>query len=37
LSWTHYRHLLQVSNTTARQWYVLEAAAQSWWSVREKR
>jgi predicted nuclease of restriction endonuclease-like (RecB) superfamily len=30
LSWTHYRYLLRVSDTTARQWYMQEAAAQNW-------
>lgn len=30
LSWTHYRHLLRVSDPRARQWYMLEAAAQNW-------
>ena len=30
LSWTHYRLLLRVDSTEARQWYVQEAAAQNW-------
>lgn len=30
LSWTHYRLLLRVDESTARQWYVQEAAAQNW-------
>lgn len=30
LSWTHYRLLLRVENTTARQWYMTEAASQNW-------
>lgn len=30
LSWTHYRHLLRVSDPKARQWYMEEAAAQNW-------
>lgn len=30
LSWTHYRLLLRVDNTEARQWYVNEAVAQNW-------
>ena len=33
LSWTHYRILLQVDNTDARNWYMKEAAQQTW-SVR---
>ena len=32
-SWTHYRILLQVEETKARDWYLHEAAAQIW-SVR---
>ena len=30
LNWTHYRLLLRVDNTEARQWYVNEAVAQNW-------
>lgn len=30
LSWTHYRTLLRVTDTPARQWYMHEAAAQNW-------
>lgn len=30
LSWTHYRLLLRVDSAEARQWYVQEAAAQTW-------
>lgn len=30
LSWTHYRLLLRVDATSARQWYLDEAAAQNW-------
>lgn len=33
LSWTHYRVLLQVYNNDARNWYLKEAAEQTW-SVR---
>lgn len=33
LSWTHYRVLLQVADTDAREWYAKEAASQAW-SVR---
>jgi len=33
LSWTHYRTLLQVHDTEAREWYAKEAAEQTW-SVR---
>lgn len=33
LTWTHYRTLLQVDNEEAREWYMQEAAAQTW-SVR---
>ena len=33
LSWTHYRVLLQVEDTKARDWYMNEASAQTW-SVR---
>ena len=33
LSWTHYRTLLQVESTDARNWYMHEAAEQTW-SVR---
>ena len=33
LSWTHYRVLLQVNDPKARDWYLHEAAAQTW-SVR---
>lgn len=30
LSWTHYRLLLRVRDTKARQWYMHEAATQNW-------
>lgn len=30
LSWTHYRTLLRVDDETARNWYMDEAASQSW-------
>ena len=30
LSWTHYRLLLRVDSSQARQWYVQEAAEQNW-------
>jgi predicted nuclease of restriction endonuclease-like (RecB) superfamily len=30
LSWTHYRALLRVENSEARQWYMHEAADQHW-------
>lgn len=30
LSWTHYRTLLKVDSDSARQWYMAEAATQSW-------
>lgn len=30
LSWTHYRLLLRVDNTEARQWYANEAVVQNW-------
>ena len=30
LSWTHYRLLLRVEGTEARQWYVRETAEQNW-------
>ena len=33
LSWTHYRALLQVHDSDAREWYAKEAAEQTW-SVR---
>jgi predicted nuclease of restriction endonuclease-like (RecB) superfamily len=33
LSWSHFRQLLRVSNSEARNWYVREAISQSW-SVR---
>lgn len=33
LSWTHYRTLLQISDTEAREWYAKEALEQTW-SVR---
>jgi predicted nuclease of restriction endonuclease-like (RecB) superfamily len=33
LSWSHFRQLLRVSNTAAREWYANEAAQQGW-SVR---
>jgi len=30
LSWTHYRLLLRVDDTRAREWYMAEAANQNW-------
>lgn len=30
LSWTHYRILIRVDNSRARQWYVEEAITQNW-------
>ena len=30
LSWTHYRILLQVNDVTEREWYLNEAASQTW-------
>jgi len=30
LSWTHYRLLLRLSSSEARQWYMNEAAGQNW-------
>jgi predicted nuclease of restriction endonuclease-like (RecB) superfamily len=30
LSWTHYRLLLRVDNSKAREWYMNEAADQNW-------
>ena len=30
LSWSHYRALLQVKDSTAREWYAKEAAEQTW-------
>ena len=30
LSWTHYRSLLRVEDTAARQWYMNEAVSQNW-------
>lgn len=30
LSWTHYRTLLRVENTSARQWYMDETISQNW-------
>ena len=30
LSWTHYRLLLRVDGTKARDWYMQEAATQNW-------
>lgn len=30
LSWTHYRLLLRVNSSQARQWYMTEAAVQNW-------
>ena len=30
LSWTHYRVLLQVNDSEARDWYATEAATQNW-------
>jgi len=30
LSWTHYRFLLRVENSKAREWYMNEAADQNW-------
>lgn len=34
LSWTHYRHLLRVEKSAAREWYEREAIASAW-STRE--
>lgn len=33
LSWSHYRSLMRIENSAARQWYAAEAANQNW-SVR---
>ncbi|MCX7271081.1 MAG: DUF1016 N-terminal domain-containing protein, partial [Burkholderiales bacterium] len=33
LSWTHYRSLIRIENTQAREWYAQEATQQGW-SVR---
>ena len=30
LSWTHYRSLLRIDNSSARQWYLQEAISQNW-------
>ncbi len=30
LSWTHYRILIRLENTKARDWYLKEAIEQSW-------
>lgn len=30
LTWSHYKRLLQVTNTDARMWYLKEAAGQMW-------
>ena len=30
LTWTHYKMLIRVENTAARQWYMNEAAEQNW-------
>ena len=30
LSWTHYRSLLRIENSEAREWYIKEAIANSW-------
>lgn len=30
LSWTHYRTLLRIENSSARQWYLHEAISQNW-------
>lgn len=30
LSWTHYRCLLRIDNSSAREWYLQEAITQSW-------
>ena len=30
LSWAHYRLLLRVENSAAREWYMNEAAGQNW-------
>lgn len=30
LSWTHYRNLIRIENTQARDWYAAEAATQNW-------
>lgn len=30
LSWTHYRRLMRLENTSAREWYLQEAISQNW-------
>jgi predicted nuclease of restriction endonuclease-like (RecB) superfamily len=30
LSWTHYRSLMKIDNSSARDWYTLEAITQNW-------
>ncbi len=30
LTWTHYRRLIRIESTQARQWYTLEAIEQNW-------
>ncbi len=30
LSWTHYRRLIRIDNSTARQWYLNESIEQNW-------
>ena len=30
LSWTHYRCLMRIDNTSAREWYAQEAITQGW-------
>ena len=30
LSWTHYRSLIRIENSSARDWYAQEAATQAW-------
>lgn len=30
LSWTHYRTLIRIENSQAREWYMAEAASQQW-------
>ena len=30
LSWTHYRHLLKVENSSARNWYMRECEKENW-------
>lgn len=30
LSWSHYKHIMQVSSEAARNWYIKEASEQMW-------